>query len=274
MDIHKGKENTFNVEAISWAPMEDLRVEQQFGVKQIMYWVNEKDQTVFCPMEGPNAMACRRVYETSHGGTAFNIIEVSLDKYNLFMAKGTGRMNNLAYQKNGKLDSGHCTMIMVDTCHFYRNRTAYRNSLKQLVEKFNDKRAPPLEDREMVSFSSAHNVVQCAIKIAKCLKETSKKLAFHIAFASRDTIYERGTDIFKQTNEKLKLLRNFSLHRYIYSDASTHQLTDNNYKFSEITTVIFGSLLQVIFNFALDSKNYLSLPTIVPISPVTTLPIN
>ncbi|WP_149277303.1 nickel-binding protein [Pareuzebyella sediminis] len=234
MDIHKVEENTFTVEDIIKAHMEDLRVEQQFGVKQKMYWVNEKDQTVFCLMEGPNPEACRLVHETSHGGTACNIIEVSVDEYNLFMAKGTTPKNDLAYQKDGKLDLGLRTILMIDTCDLSGGAIIYQRHLNRLIEKYNGSSVPLPEGQEMASFSVAFNAVQCAVEMARHLEVISNKLEFRIALASGNPVDEKGTDIFQETKKKLKILCNMGLHRFIYIDAPTKELANNERKMAEI----------------------------------------
>lgn len=234
MDIHKVEGNAFTVEDIIKAHMEDLRVEQQFGVKQKMYWVNEKDQTVFCLMEGPNTDACRLVHQTAHGGTACNIIEVSVDEYNLFMAKGTTHKNDLAYHKDGKLDLGHRTILMIDTCDLSGGTIIYHGQLTSLVKKYNGSLVPIPEGQEMASFSVPLNAVQCAVEIARQLELISNKLEFRIALASGNPVDELGTDIFQETKEKLNILCNIGLHRFIYIDASTKDLANYEHQWAEI----------------------------------------
>ena len=48
MDIHNVDSDDFSVEDVVKAHMEDLAIQDKFGVKQIKYWVNEEAKTIFC----------------------------------------------------------------------------------------------------------------------------------------------------------------------------------------------------------------------------------
>ena len=104
MDIHTVDSDAFSVEDVVKAHMEDLAIQEKFGVTQLKYWVNEKAKTIFCLMQGPDKEACHQVHAQSHGNTACNIIEVSDNEYNLFMGLGT-EVNDLAKTESGNLDN-------------------------------------------------------------------------------------------------------------------------------------------------------------------------
>ena len=93
MDIHIVDSDSFSVEDVVKAHMQDLAMEKKFGVTQRKYWVNEKNKTIFCLMEGPDKDSCNAVHRESHGLTACNIIEVSDDEYHLFL--GIGEKNEV-----------------------------------------------------------------------------------------------------------------------------------------------------------------------------------
>ena len=85
MDIHTVGAEPFSIEDVVKAHMEDLAIQEKFGVTQIKYWVNEETQTIFCLMRGPDKESCHLVHKESHGNTACNIIEVSDNEYNLYI---------------------------------------------------------------------------------------------------------------------------------------------------------------------------------------------
>ena len=60
MDIHTVDADDFSAEDVVKAHMEDLAIQDRFGVKQIKYWVNENAKTIFCLMTGPNKEACHK----------------------------------------------------------------------------------------------------------------------------------------------------------------------------------------------------------------------
>ena len=96
MDIHVVDSDEFSAEDVVKAHMEDLAIQDRYGVRQLKYWVNEDAKTIFCLMQGPDKESCNLVHLKSHGNTACNIIEVSDNEYNLFMGQGTD-VNDLAY---------------------------------------------------------------------------------------------------------------------------------------------------------------------------------
>jgi len=62
MDIHTVDSDELSAEDVVKAHMEDLAIEDKFGVKQLKYWVNEQGKTIFCLMEGPSKEACNQVH--------------------------------------------------------------------------------------------------------------------------------------------------------------------------------------------------------------------
>ena len=120
MDIHTVDSDDFSAEDVVKAHMEDLAIQDKFGVKQLKYWVNEQAKTIFCLMEGPDKDACNQVHLQSHGNTACNIIEVADNEYNLFMGQGTN-INDLATTDSGDLDPGYRTVLLTNIINFSQN---------------------------------------------------------------------------------------------------------------------------------------------------------
>lgn len=75
MDIHKAVDG-LTPEAVAEAHKKDLEIQNQYNVKYLKYWFNEKDGTIFCLAEAPNKEAAVKVHEKSHGLVAQEIIEV------------------------------------------------------------------------------------------------------------------------------------------------------------------------------------------------------
>ena len=100
----------FSVEDVVKAHMEDLAIQDKFGVTQIKYWVNVDQKTLFCLMEGPDKESCHNCHKESHGQTACNIIEVKDDEFKLFLGEGTKDANDLAETVMGEIDTGYRTV--------------------------------------------------------------------------------------------------------------------------------------------------------------------
>ena len=75
MDVHRGISD-INSNALAQAHEQDLKIQDQYGVKYLRYWFDDKEGTVFCLCEAPNKEAAAKVHEQSHGLVADEIFEV------------------------------------------------------------------------------------------------------------------------------------------------------------------------------------------------------
>ena len=69
MDVHRHVKGV-TASAVADAHAKDLAVEGQHGVHFRNYWVDEKNEMVFCLVEAPNPQAANRVHQQAHGLTA------------------------------------------------------------------------------------------------------------------------------------------------------------------------------------------------------------
>ncbi|MDT7828057.1 DUF4242 domain-containing protein [Pricia sp. S334] len=268
MDIHTVDSDDFTVEDVIKAHMEDLGVQERFGVIQRKYWVNEQDKMVFCLMEGPNKEACHKTHEVAHGMTACNIIEVSDDEYNLFMARGSTKSNDLAYTLNGELDSGFRTIMLIatsDLCGMYGH---YTFEIRRLIEQFNGVVVLQPSDEIMASYLLASDAILCALALAKLLKSIPNNFEFRLALVSGNPVDEGGTDLFEDTKGKVKILCQIGLSNVMYLDATTKALSakeSNTPKVNHNDIKIVGSndfsfceKLSRIFSGELKNPNFKS----------------
>ncbi len=75
MDIHKHVDGATDA-AVAEAHLKDLETQAKYGVKYIMYWLDESTGTIFCLAQAPNKEAAERVHREAHGLTADEIHEV------------------------------------------------------------------------------------------------------------------------------------------------------------------------------------------------------
>ncbi|RFA29429.1 gualylate cyclase [Alkalilimnicola ehrlichii] len=78
MDVHRKIEG-LNPETAAQAHKRDLEVQDKYGVNYMHYWFSEKDGTVFCLSEAPNAEAAAAVHKEAHGMLPDEIHEVKSD---------------------------------------------------------------------------------------------------------------------------------------------------------------------------------------------------
>jgi len=75
MDIHR-KVKGVTAEAVAEAHAKDLKMQGKHGVDYRSYWVDEKNETIFCLVEAPTPEAAARVHKEAHGLVADEIHEV------------------------------------------------------------------------------------------------------------------------------------------------------------------------------------------------------
>jgi hypothetical protein len=76
MDVHENLPDGATVKDVIGAHQADLKAQDEYGVKYLRYWVDEKDGKVFCLAEAPNAEAAIAVHREAHGLLADRIYEV------------------------------------------------------------------------------------------------------------------------------------------------------------------------------------------------------
>jgi Nickel responsive protein SCO4226-like len=75
MDVHRKVEG-LTAQAVAGAHEQDLKVQDQYGVKYHKYWFNEETGQVFCLVEAPDKEAANRVHQEAHGLVADELVEV------------------------------------------------------------------------------------------------------------------------------------------------------------------------------------------------------
>ncbi len=243
MDIHTVDSDDFTVEDVVKAHMQDLAIQERFGVTQIKYWVNEAAKTIFCLMEGPDKDACNMVHKESHGNTACNIIEVSDDEYDLYLGTGKDK-DDLAYTNSGELDTGYRTVLLLNMADFTSRGDTYNDEIYQSIEKREGKVIVHPEDDIMVSFIHATNAILCAQDIYNILTVSGDNIEFNIAVASGRPVDEEGTDLFEQTKMKVRSFCSLGLVNNIYLDSDTKILSEKEH----ITEKFKGELFNIIQN--------------------------
>jgi class 3 adenylate cyclase len=97
------------------AHLEDMKVQEKFGVSYHKYWVNERKGKVYCLCHAPTAEAADAVHAEAHGLRAARIMEVTPELADAFMgmaeADSTGAV--ILPDKSGH-DPGTRTILFTD----------------------------------------------------------------------------------------------------------------------------------------------------------------
>jgi AraC-like DNA-binding protein len=266
MDIHTVDSDSFSVEDVVKAHMQDLAVEKKFGVTQRKYWVNEKNKTIFCLMEGPNKDSCNAVHKESHGLTACNIIEVSDDEYHLFLGIGEKNEVDLAHKLSGEIDEGYRTILLLNHFDFTGRYDHLIKKELALIEE--NKGTVILEPNEdiMISFVSATNAIQCAQSLAELLNNSEDNFEFRIGLVTGSPVDEEGTKIFEETKKNVNQLCLIGLNGSILLDettklisskeGSTYNFNSEEFKILKTEDFKFLNSLILIVNKNLFDTNF------------------
>ncbi|WP_184929698.1 DUF4242 domain-containing protein [Saccharothrix ecbatanensis] len=77
MDVHNHLPEGASAKDVADAHSADLRIQDQYGVRYLNYWVDEQDGKVFCLVEAPDAESAHRVHREAHGLVADEIHPVT-----------------------------------------------------------------------------------------------------------------------------------------------------------------------------------------------------
>lgn len=233
MDIHTVTSGAFTVEDVVKAHMQDLAIQERFGVNQIKYWVNVEAKTLFCLMEGPNKDACNRVHKESHGNTACNIIEVTEDEFNLFLGEGNSD-NDLARTGNGDIDTGYRTLLLLGLFDLTGQYGKNNNDLYKLVEQHQGVVIIQPEDDMMVSFVYASDAINCALAIGARLKSMPHNTEFNLSLVSGRPVDELGNNLFEEAKKKVRYISESAPSETMYLDSYTKALFEKECGSSDI----------------------------------------
>lgn len=248
MDIHTINSDTFSAEDVIKAHMEDLSVQDRFGVKQVKYWVNVSAKTLFCLMEGPNKESCHAVHEQSHGQTACNIIEVNDDEFHLFLGEGTKDVNDLAQTVSGEIDTGYRTVMAIQlldlsgvASHITPKLIAcIRSSCGTVI---------PFPGDLMATFVLASDALRCTNELKNILANYNDTCEYRLALLTGRPVDEVGNDLFENTKKRLNQLCMVGNTNEIYIANDTIELAKRDPRHPEPELGSFKILSDEAFHF-------------------------
>ena len=263
MDIHTVDSDSFSVEDVVKAHMEDLAVQEKFGVTQLKYWVNEGSKTLFCLMKGPDSEACHKVHEESHGNTACNIIEVSDNEYNLFMGVGT-EVKDLAKTHKGELDTGYRTILLANIFSFSNNKEEINKKIILLAKRYEGVIILEPINEVMISFIYASEAIKWAKEIYEVFNSQGNSIEFNLTISSGRPVDEEGDSFFKDTKARVRSLCSIGLNNKMFIDEESRNLSekegypdDGSNKFKIIKKedfALLSSLVEILEDHLIESE--------------------
>ena len=216
MDIHELGRVT--AEDVAKAHAADLKLQGQYGVEYLKYWINESCGRAFCLVHAPSPEAAHRVHREAHGLVAQKLIEVQPELAESFL--GGTEVNPwgavlLPGGKPDERDPGIRTVLFTDivgsTSLTQQLGDEAAMELLGLHDTVVRKALTDSDGREvkhtgdgiMASFVSAVAAIKCATQVARDLAkqrqdDPSCPLKVRIGIASGEPV-EHHSDIFGST---------------------------------------------------------------------------
>ncbi|MGO4436439.1 nickel-binding protein [Rhizobium sp. RAF56] len=98
---------------VAEAHQRDLAIQDDYGVKFLTYWFDQRRGTAFCLVDAPDAATAQCVHQHAHGMVAGEVVEVALSAVEAFL----GRIHDpeaAPGQPTGDMDAGHRAILFTD----------------------------------------------------------------------------------------------------------------------------------------------------------------
>ncbi|HMJ71424.1 MAG TPA: nickel-binding protein [Cyclobacteriaceae bacterium] len=212
MDLHKFPHIT--IDEAKQAHVADERIQKQYGVKYLQFWVNEEAGNLFCLVEGPDKATVETVHQMAHGHVACAVVEVDPSYYSLIMGNNIRIDQGLVQHKSGSVDPGNRFILAVS---FYEKSPSggnvfakTRESVLNKVSKHDGRQVKLTGDDSLVSvFDSTAQALACAKEIQKEFIADRRKnpVVFRIGLSAGQPVTENNEFI----EETIRLAKRLSL---------------------------------------------------------------
>jgi AraC-like DNA-binding protein len=201
MDFHKIDNVT--LDDVKSAHTADESIQEQYGVRYHQYWVNQKEGTVFCLVEGPDAQTCELVHQLAHGNLACAMTEVEHGSFTLFMGDKLKVDHGLTRSETGEIDDGYrCVLVasirgITTPLHLGNSRLQIPTWAKEKVtENINASRGRSkkweADDTLIGVFNDAEDAIRCAEKIQEELQSGNEQVIFKISITADPPVTRNG----------------------------------------------------------------------------------
>lgn len=209
MDFHKIENIT--IDDVLKAHMADLAVQEKYGVKYHQFWVNQKEGTVFCLTEGPDAKTCELVHQMAHGNLACAITEVQPGFFELFMGEKHRVDHGVVKKEDGTIDLGYRSVLVVsirgittarhsNDLHLLQVPTWAKKIVTDCISRLHGRQVEwEVDDTLIGVFNESTEAVNCAVQIQKLVRanESQSPIIFKIGISADQPVTQEG-EFFKR----------------------------------------------------------------------------
>ena len=204
MDFHKIENIT--IDDVLQAHMADISIQEKYGVKYHQFWVNQKEGSVFCLTEGPDAKTCELVHQMSHGNIACAITEVEPGTMKLFMGDKNHVEHGIVKTEDGRIDLGYRSVMIASIrgitsanhshdLHLLQIPHWAKQEVNQDIIKFQGREVKWEADDCIIGvFNECTAAVECALQIQSGLKANghSAPITFKIGISVDQPVTRDG----------------------------------------------------------------------------------
>ena len=195
-------------EDVAAAHLQDLAIQDRFGVKYLSYWFDYDQHSAFCLVDAPDAERAQEVHEASHGLTASHIVPVDRGAVEMFL----GRIIDPAQSGEARAAFRAIMFTDMEGSTAQTQRLGDDGAMKLLRSHDSITRAAlnahrgvevkHTGDGIMASFESVTDVLACSISVQRGIRTHNDEAAsedgqFHvrIGIGAGEPVTERG-DLF------------------------------------------------------------------------------
>jgi class 3 adenylate cyclase len=211
MDIHRGMHGATR-EDVEKAHLSDLEAQGKYGVQYIKYWIDPKNGTICCLVDGPSKEACIAVHREAHGLVPDAIVDVESDMVEVFLGQSNASDLGCAVFKDDSLDGAFRTILFTDIANSTlltqklgdaAARDLFRvhdQIVRDALSAHKGSEVKHTGDGMMTCFVSASHAIGCAAHIQKAIAEHNAKnpgseIGVRIGMSAGEPVVE-GQDFF------------------------------------------------------------------------------
>ncbi len=202
------------------AHKKDLGIQNQFGCRNMTYWIDEDRGRVFCLIDAPNEEAVREMHKHSHGLVPHEIIPVNGRVVEAFLGRIADPEPYFDTDRPGlKIfnDPAFRVILVIKTkdaglLHHYLGAdrakqlfSLYYETVREQIQKYEGSEVEAKGEAFVVSFASVSMGVECAIAILKALHVAAELIDLRMGLHAGLPI-DQSKKLFGKTVELARFL--------------------------------------------------------------------
>jgi class 3 adenylate cyclase len=248
-------------EDVAQAHVQDVAIQDQYGVRYVTYWHDPQDEAVFCLAEGPDRDAVETVHREAHGLVANRIIEVDPAMVRHFLGQITEPAVGEPWVETAFRavlftdieDSTGITQRHGDAKAMAVIR-AHDEIVRAVIDRFDGRVVKHTGDGVMASFTSVTRSIESAIEMQRRVDEHSRgaevPFMIRIGVSAGEPITEND-DLFGTVVQMAARLCASAQAGSIYASSAVRELClGKSFALDEVGEVQFKGFDQPVRQFA------------------------